>query len=63
MNVWVTSGVTKWLKTYDLKKLGNFKKTAEMISQLDNQEEDFECCARILQKISCKALLSKTYFT
>ena len=65
----VTKPVAKWQKTYDLKKLENFKQIPEIFrfdgkyQQPATQNANFKICVRKSSKISSKTFHKETYFT
>ena len=67
MNVQVVSRIAERLKTYNLRKLGNYKKVPEM-SEFDGkysastQKPNFDVFGKISQKISGKTFHRKIYF-
>ena len=68
VNVRVVPRVAERLKTYDLRKLGSFKKIPEMFGFNGEcpavllKSQIFTVFAKKLQKISCKTFYRKTYF-
>ena len=68
VNVWVVSRVAKRLNTYDLRKLGSFKKISEMLGydgEYPAVHRKAKFCfffCKKLQKMSCKTFHRKTYF-
>ena len=67
VNAQIVSGVVNDFNTLDLRILGKFKKVLKGLeikssAQLANQTENFDNCARNLQKTNSKIFHKKIYF-